>query len=221
MSDAERERHHDDVFELLPWYHNGSLAELEQARVEAHLANCEVCREELAHCAALEEATINEREAHWQAGDRDVDRVLRRIAAVEAVPKPARVAPKREQRWWSVAPRPARWALVAQAAAIAALAFALFMPRAQPPVGYETLTAPASAATELPRVQIVFAAGVTEQELRALVHSVDGSIVSGPTQRGVYELALPGPAQLEPALASLRADARIRLAEPLVQRVAP
>ncbi|MCS7198334.1 MAG: zf-HC2 domain-containing protein [Candidatus Bipolaricaulota bacterium] len=36
-----------ELRELLPWYANGTLAEEERAKVEAHLARCAHCRREL------------------------------------------------------------------------------------------------------------------------------------------------------------------------------
>ena len=41
-------RTHQKVWDLLPWYVNGTLSQPERAQVEAHLQNCEICRSELA-----------------------------------------------------------------------------------------------------------------------------------------------------------------------------
>ena len=37
---------HDKVWELIPWFVNGRLSEDDAAAVEAHLAECERCRDE-------------------------------------------------------------------------------------------------------------------------------------------------------------------------------
>ena len=43
-----RPSEHDAVQQLLPWHVNGTLSAEETARVEAHLAECEDCRHDLA-----------------------------------------------------------------------------------------------------------------------------------------------------------------------------
>lgn len=225
MSDAERERLHDDVLQLLPWYHNGTLGELECARVEAHLARCPDCSDELARCRDLEDATAAEAEAgaDWQPGERNLARVLQRIEADERPPSPGPAARQREARtrgWWTRTPRTARWALAAQAAAIAGLALLLFAPVDPDSARFETLTSSADstgAAEGSRHLQVVFGEDVTEVELRSLVRGVGASIVAGPSGRGVYELALPQDASLALQLASLRADPKVRLAEPVVR----
>ena len=38
---------HPDISALIPWYVNGSIGERERRRVDAHLAQCAHCRDEL------------------------------------------------------------------------------------------------------------------------------------------------------------------------------
>lgn len=54
--------------ELLPWYAAGSLGEDEHARVEAHLATCAICRDELAQWQAVG-ATLRHAEARIPADE--------------------------------------------------------------------------------------------------------------------------------------------------------
>ncbi|MFQ5796870.1 MAG: zf-HC2 domain-containing protein [Candidatus Bipolaricaulia bacterium] len=62
MADASGDRvnregpGHREIVELLPWYANGTLTEQEHERVEAHLAGCEACRNELEILRGLQTA---------------------------------------------------------------------------------------------------------------------------------------------------------------------
>ena len=62
---------------------------------------------------------------------------------------------------------------------------------------------------------------MTELELRALLQSVNGSFVAGPSRRGVYELVLEGRNDLEPKIERLRDDPRVRFAETLTRVARP
>jgi anti-sigma factor RsiW len=76
-----------DIQELLPDLLHGALAEAEKARVEAHVATCESCQEDLDVLRTVKSAAIF-------APSIDVDRVVRQIppyrAIVPAVEAPAR-----------------------------------------------------------------------------------------------------------------------------------
>jgi anti-sigma factor RsiW len=54
----ENSAEHHEVFALLPWYVNATLEEADRQRVEMHLGNCTICREDLAAqqriCEAIE-----------------------------------------------------------------------------------------------------------------------------------------------------------------------
>ena len=67
--------------------------------------------------------------------------------------------------------------------------------------------------------QVVFTAPMTVGELQALLQDIGGQIVAGPTSLGVYTVAVTGNeppvAARNRALATLRAHAQVRLAEPL------
>jgi anti-sigma factor RsiW len=76
-----------DIQELLPDLLHGALAEAEKARVEAHVATCESCQEDLDVLRTVKSAAVF-------APSIDVDRVVRQIppyrAIVPAVEAPAR-----------------------------------------------------------------------------------------------------------------------------------
>jgi hypothetical protein len=93
-----------------------------------------------------------------------------------------------------------------------------------PRAGYRTLSDPprpaaAGAAVSGPQVRVVFAPATTEAELRRVLLEVRGEIVGGPSSLGAYTVAVPasgpGSEPLALVLEHLRADPRVRFAEPV------
>ena len=97
-------------------------------------------------------------------------------------------------------PRPVRWALAGQLAAMILLATALaFGPARRQPAGarYVTLSAPAaalSAPATAPQIRLVFADTATAKQMREVLLSTRGRVVDGPSPLGAYTLELPAPA---------------------------
>lgn len=234
MSESNNEKTvHEDVFRLLPWYYNGTLSEVERSRVEPHLAECSECQDEFLRCSEVDEVVSPERESDWQPTTSDLDRVLERIVSLEPVPPRRRRARAGMPAFWPLLPSPARWALAGQSLLIAGLALLLLWPEASdprgatdaPPALFETLTDPPELTSpgeiEGHRIEIVFAEGVTESELRSLLQSVGGSIVAGPSRRGVYALVLKGRNDFDSEVQRLRDDPRVRFAEILTRAARP
>lgn len=233
-----RERLHQRMWDLLPWYANGTLLDGERRTVEAHLAECPRCREEIVACQRLGEAIRQTEETAPAAHPARLARLMERIDDEERNGehgwRRAVLAP-----WQGLAgllratPPLARGALVAQLVLLVALAGLLVRQSplpdeatpasavtAPPAPAYETLSesAPAPATPETTaRLRLVFAEGTTEQEARNLLLGIRGQIVAGPSALGVYTVEVPaGPDPLEKVLAHLRAQPRVSLAEPAV-----
>ncbi len=66
---------HLELQSLLPWYVTGRLDPVEHARVEAHLASCEDCREEL-HFERTLAKTVKEMPLDAEVGWRRLERRL-------------------------------------------------------------------------------------------------------------------------------------------------
>jgi len=149
-----------------------------------------------------------------------------------ALPPPARPSAPR-------LPPAVRWALALQAAAVLALALglgSLLAARDPAPAGsadltsapaepssaaaprYRTLAAPAPpAAGEGLAVRAVFSPTASEQELRRLLLAAGARFAGGPSPAGVYTLEIAGDeAAAAAALARLRGDPHVELAEPVV-----
>jgi anti-sigma factor RsiW len=224
--DDPGERRHRRALELLPWYANGTLEDIERRVVEIHLAACARCREEL-------------------AADRRLGESLRQTPETAPAPHPAQFARllerldgDRETTGWrgalrglgglgdllAATPRAVRWTLAAQFALVLLLGglggglLLLRRPQAAPPPAvYQTLSDPAPAApAATARLRVVFAPGTSEQEMRNLLLGIRGQITAGPSPLGVYTVDVPaGPDAVADVLAHLRTHEQVSLAEPV------
>lgn len=209
---------HQAVSELLPWYAMETLDESDRLRVDAHLAGCAQCREEL----------------EWH-------RMLRAVHAVPAdahgVEKSlAALHPRLDQRrdtptggpsggsWWRAWLRSApslRWVAALEALALAGLALLI----ANPPPGpmtpsYRGLGSAPGGGNAPADVVVLFAPQTREFEMRQILQTNGAHVVGGPTESGAYLLVLP-PASREAALAALQRESAVLLAQPLVASPQP
>lgn len=218
------ERVHQRVWELLPWYVNGSLAERERERVETHLAACLRCQEEERVSRHMAGAMARGGETAPAPHPVQLQRMLARIEESE------REERESAGRWRLLAPlrslvratpRPLRGALVAQAAVILLLIGFLAWSLARPgaanlqPV-YRTLSNPDAAPVPTVRLRVMFSPRATEKEIRELLHGIHGEITAGPSPSGAYTVEVP--AASDPAgvvLARLRSEPQVVMfAEP-------
>ena len=198
---------HDNIMGLLPWYANGTLADDERKDVADHVRACLTCRVELnkereLHALVQSSPTLN------VTPEEGFERLSRRLDDYAG-----------GGRWAAIEQFAATMRFAAAAVVLLAVVGMLLWITVLQPVApddstYMTLTSESeSAANEL---DIVFAAQISEPELRALVTEMDGSIVSGPTAVGRYRIRLHdgaiGEAQLTDLIRTLRDDERVRFA---------
>jgi hypothetical protein len=200
---------HQQVQSLLPWYVNGTLDEDEAAAVEAHLVECDECRADL----AAERVLASEVPLASMDVDQGWAAMRNRIAGTmpEAPSPPATVVPFRRK---SVFGRsiPIGWAVAAQAAALALVVGGVELSRPTPDHVYHTLgAAPAPATGDM---IVIFRPDATEQAMRSALTANGASLVGGPTASNAYVLHVDT-AKRAGALAALRADRDVVLAEPI------
>ncbi len=208
---------HGEVAELLPWYVNETLEADQVARVDAHLAGCAQCRDDLAACLQFEAAVLDGE--GWEPPPGQLERLKTRIA-IEA---PRGVGEPEPTSWLStvmawltgstVSPR---WVLALQAAAMVVLAILVIQAPGSDrgSAEYDALTSTAvGEASGVDRIDLAFASDVSERDLRGVLSSVGGSIVSGPNALGVYRVEVTA-GSMRAALGRLREDARVALATP-------
>jgi hypothetical protein len=226
---------------LLPWFVNETLSAEDRGRVEAHLADCALCRAELAAERRIR-TLLRQPEAVQAVPQLGLRKLLARIdeerplaARQDAVadvtpvhathmahsaPAPGLTRACRARRPWRTALTP--WL----AAAVVVEAIGLGMLGAHQRNGlesasYSTMTAIAPAVTDGPGFRVVFTPGMTLIELRDVLRAQRLVVVAGPSEAGVFTLRLAGGATdagaSADALATLRADPRVRFAEPVAR----
>ncbi len=222
---------HDEVWDLLPWYVNGTLDDNEQNQVKAHLLSCRLCHEELERCQNMVTATHLGREQQWQQKPDQLDKLLGQIELRETH-KAAQsgnfagailIHYHRLKNWLFDRYDQPNWTVAVPAAA--ALMFAavfLFQFNADgldqgDTQMYETLTSGNAAATSsAKRLQVIFAPNSTTADIVAALEPFNGRIIDGPTVRGRFTIAIESgfDADLSELASELRASKTIMFAQP-------
>lgn len=227
------ERTHQRIWELLPWYVNGTLLDAEREKVEEHLAGCSRCRAETETCRRTAQALRNLGEVAPSPHPVQFQRVLARLGEAEAAGREHHGRRRRAGSFLQAGPRPLWMALAAQAAVILVLAGMLVWDRlhtvpdtapnttsniapASPPAVYRTLSDPAPQPDPgAARLRVMFSPGATEKEIRALLGAVRGEIKAGPSPMGLYTVEVPaGSDPLSVVLVRLRSEPQVTFAEP-------
>jgi hypothetical protein len=198
-----------DVLDLLPWYPEGALGDAERGRVEAHAAQCESCRSELAWIegsAEPEAGAVPDRERLWA-------RTLARIAAGDRS-RVLLATPARRTRSWPIG-------LAAAASLLIALAAGLWAGLRARNVddGSESfqVAAPPAGRSDGRELDVVFHPDASAQSIGAARGELEAAIVSGPSPvSGIYRVRLPADADPVRAAQQLRAGVA-SFAEPLPQ----
>lgn len=199
---------HEHAAPLLPWLANGTLDGEERERVERHVRHCLPCRAELAEQTRLR-AAVRQQPVVPLSADAGFERLQARL---DRAPSPLR--PRGAFRTWAAA---AAVVAIGAAAAIGVpVAVSLLDSPTEADAGeYRTLS---DGVTGRPLIDVIFADGVREAEMRALLEELDAEIVAGPSPRlGRYTLRLRAdgsPADAEDVVRRLLGDERVRFAGP-------
>jgi hypothetical protein len=232
------ERNHQRIWELLPWYANGTLSGPDRERVEDHAAGCRRCQDEIEICQRMAATVKSLGEVAPSPHPVQLQRVLARIDEAERAAEGERQEQRAGRRPFGVprralqalvaaTPRPLRGALVAQAAIIVLLVGVLVWGELRtgasparpspPPAVYQTLSdpAPVPPASGVITLRMMFSPQATEKEIRDLLLAVHGEITAGPSPFGVYTVAVTAAENPESVvLTRLRSDSVVMLAEP-------
>jgi anti-sigma factor RsiW len=195
--------------QLLPWFVNGTLDEVQRLTLERHLAECATCRADLAL----------EREVH---ASMTAATPIEYIPAASLQRLRARLDAQSDEgalRSGSGGIPAWRWP-AAMAACVGVLALALSViavdrrdhEERNSAASYHTVT---SARETVPGevVRAVFAPNITLVELQALLDEAQLRIVGGPTEAGVYSLAATTARPVAGSLSALRRHSSVRFAE--------
>jgi len=177
--------------ELLPWYANETLAGGEKQKVEDHLRRCGQCRQELAFLQQLRQQ-IKQLDQPESPGEMARARLMRDVRAGS---RPHRL------QWWQAA-------LAASLAVIVIQGTVIFRLTGSSPA--QVATAPiGSPPGQEALVRIRFKPTATEKQIRQALQIVNGVVVDGPGDRGVYFVRLEGldttqPFEIQDAMHRLR-----------------
>jgi len=206
---ANLDEEHNMVYELIPWFVNGTLAGPEQSLVERHVNACLVCKRAVGEEKRVRQLVLqhSDEAIGISEGFRDL------MSRVDSDDLGAR---RRRAGYASgLVDRRGGWAI----AAGIVLALAVFSwysasrspGQPEPQFSTTTDTVPHSDSQLL---DIVFVSGLTIDERDALIAGFDAEIVSGPSELGRYTIAYgserQSPEATEDLLTMLRSDERIR-----------
>ena len=225
---------HDDVWHALPFFVNGTLRGSTREEVDAHLASCAECRSEVTTQASVRDAIAREdvRQETTQSSfdllwgritdhDAIIDAQASATAALAtaaaagsttAAGASARRAPVGGMLKWLVA------AVVVEGIGLVTLGAATWSSNLglAADADYRTLSSTPAAALSGGQIRAVFAPELALQSLQTLLSTAKLSIVGGPTEAGVYTLALDDAnGSVDAALTGLRRSASVRFAEPI------
>lgn len=173
-----------EIWELLPWYVNGSLDADEHERVRVHVKECGHCRDDISMLEAVQSAML------------DVPEEVSAGAAPSAAGRTTERASERLPWWrqwrlaWGLTPLNVRRFTVVQTAAFASLAaFFLLQPT---PGTFQTLSdAPNQRVADLEGrgsllLRVVFDDELTVGALKSVLREWKLEIIAGPSASGVY-----------------------------------
>ena len=217
-----------EILDWIPWYPEDSLAEAQRGAVEAHAAQCEECRIELAMLQGGPPPS-----GAVPDPDPVFARVLARIEAegvdngpvrvgAHLAPAAARRAPLLQRSHRSDGR--SRWRIAASAVLMLGMGAAgWFLNAAIAPHAdalYSTASDPGSAAPAVAsgvQLDVVFLGDAGIDRINTDLRALGAVVVSGPSPAGRYRIALPEGANASAAIAMLRAEGRgvASFAEPL------
>ncbi|MBL8518669.1 MAG: hypothetical protein JNM76_17020 [Betaproteobacteria bacterium] len=177
------------MHDLLPWFANGTLDAASRARVTAWVAESPAHAAELMWWQGLH--TQIQRDAVECAHEPGLSRLLAQIEA-ERSGKVTPLIPRAPRRWF--APRRDHVLRALAASAVLGIALALTSglgpPDQDPSQALRPLNG-GSAQRGHAMLQLTFKPHAREQQIRAVLATIDGEIVSGPGALGVYHVKIP------------------------------
>lgn len=216
MTDSERA--HEAARELIPWWVTGRLSEAEGRQVESHLAQCAECRADVEVERRVVTA-VRHRSPVAYVPQVSMQKLLSRIEDVERemptrpVPEPARPNSA------SILAAGARLRLAAGmllGVGLGLLAAAGWQAtQTGAPAPYSTASTAETPTGRPAQLRVVFAPAISVEDLARVVAGNGLVIVDGPSESGVYGLAMAAGKEVAAAelLVRLRADPRVRFAE--------
>lgn len=220
------------IDQLIPWFVNGTLSTLENARVSRHLQDCHTCQQALTLSEMIHaSATDTHSGANTQGlSMRSFDELATRVDQYETTITPATPTTDnlpRFRRDFFIRHHIPQRVITGMAICVVLFISVLFAPESdfsnqmlganQSPI-YQTLTD--TPGTALPPdsttdnayryYRVLFQKDTPQHRVDTLIQGINATVISGPTPRGVYTLRLTAQETLLP---QLRATPDILVAE--------
>jgi anti-sigma factor RsiW len=209
---------HQKTQELLPWFLTGTLDAEESVAVEQHLQGCPACRSELDGLRVFQTAYASSDVS--PDTERALDKLRARLDSEVRAPATPRQGPG---VWWpNLLGQGRMWmklALAAQFGVIFALSWELVQ-TGRTGFEYRTLSSASMPARVVGSLVVVFDPNATQREVARILHRSGVRVVDGPTASNGYVLAVVD-SRPQAALAKLRAEPAVLLAEPLEAHPTP
>lgn len=215
---------HTNIFGLLPWYANGTLAAQDREMVVNHLGQCVTCQKYYADLKAINRENFEavSQQDEWKPTPQGFAAIMDKIDTLEASPSKIAKLPQKKNsimEWFRNHPNLTFFALGVETIALASLllSFAVFT-HVKPPEGvaFETLSnGTAQPPMNLPCYSIVFQSSITEEAMRNLLLKYQAKIRNGPSMMGAYSLQFGNASQEEvsQAIVELKALPQITFLE--------
>lgn len=180
-------------------YINGTLDEAEREKLQQALEADEALAREADFMSALRQGM--KQEEVTPPGELGLARLKKDIKQYE---ESQQQAPASTQwRFWKPAAIAASFVLIVQTTTMV-----LYQDKQTDASGIQVLSGPTVEQGGV--LQVVFAPGAELADVQALLLAVDGDIVRGPGALGLYDISLPAGADVDQALAQLRASALVQ-----------
>ena len=208
---------HEQALELLPWLINNSLSDDERGAILEHARNCVACRREMRQLEKLRDSIkyLSSSELNPAPDMRNINARIDRFIERQNLGR-------RSLLWIGrFFERPWRTAYAVQTVLLVVLIAALLWPDKPetPNTEFRTLTQSSGLAVGH-YVRAVFSPELSATDLQALLDDLELAIVDGPTDRGVYTLALKNSNVVGPrdaALIKLSKNPDVLFAQPVNQ----
>lgn len=212
---------HAEIYQLLPWYVNGSMAMQQRSEVRNHIEDCLTCRVELEQLHQLSDIIIqsNQEEiASAAAFSKLKSNIMSDTSHKQAVNQwIARRLHRIEHSFLKPGLKPNLLTILAM------LLFAILIQRSdtnnqiEQNKYYHTLSAQQSISTSNTDIRVVFSTDTDDAKIQQLLESIDAYIVSGPSLKGAYRIRIDQTSQYqEQKLQQLRNNVHVIFAEPAI-----
>ncbi len=218
---------HQEITLLLPWYVNKSLSEDEIEWVENHLKVCLTCKRDIAALQKLA-AAVQQEGSMDTVAQASFSRLKNRIHSPDTAGRSnaptvtAMPAQRKEQHKKGRLPRPA---LALAAVLLLSLLITRFIDTGHFQMNdYRTLSNAEHPVIGQNTLKVIFSTDTQQPQIDEILASVQGRIVDGPTEQGVYTIAVDSELAAEKVLdrvVLLRKNAHIIFAEPAYSLLSP